>query len=172
MSVVIGKVTKDKVIMASDSQQTNGYSKDHAVSSQKVTRIGSTIFGGVGLSEENELLAMYLTNKKFPKGIGELILYISEFYKWRDNVNPKIQPKEDGDISSAQFLIADYGNLYYINDTFIDTIKVGCYTTIGQGAEYAIGALDAGAGIRKAVEIACKNCISCGMPIVYMENKR
>lgn len=46
------------------------------------------------------------------------------------------------------------------------------FTAIGSGAQLALGALEAGASIRRAMEIACKRDTGTGLGIDYAKAKR
>jgi ATP-dependent protease HslVU (ClpYQ) peptidase subunit len=80
-----------------------------------------------------------------------------EEYKW---------DKEDGE-SKFNFLIAVGGQVFEIADDMSITLDATGYYGVGSGSPYAIGALEAGATVQQALEIAAKNDAYTSAPFLY-----
>lgn len=132
----------DGVMMAADSQQ-GGLFTDQ-VYCRKIERHGNNLIGFTGdLSLRRAMINWLL-----------------------DGADPKLVPKGlDFNTNHARIIIANKkGVVEYQNDTG-HPCEVGKIYATGSGAQYAMGALLAGANARQAVKIAIKLDPNSGGPI-------
>jgi len=170
MSVVVGQVTKNKILLAADSQISCGREIRDNLSFTKINIIKDIVVGTVGECQEALILNSYIKNTIVPDNICGLVGYFAEFYKYRDSLNRKIEPEGKDSLTNSQFMLVVNGTLFFVNELYVDMVVT--YHAMGIGDEYAYGAMEAGANIVKAVEIACKFSTDCGLPVQYMEIKR
>lgn len=75
--------------------------------------------------------------------------------------------------TDALILDLDTGDCWYWEAKAKDERKIDDeFAAIGSGAQLALGALEAGASLKRAMEIACKRDNHTGMGIDYAEAKR
>ena len=74
--------------------------------------------------------------------------------------------------SGFSMLIAFDGELFDIGDDFSVLLNGDGIYGVGNGAKYAIGALDAGASVEKALEIAAKNDIYTSGPFQIVRQQK
>lgn len=116
---------------------------------QKLRHVGSYLFGKTG----------YIAN------FGALIdWYII------DNANPAKYPKLDDD--DGNFIVWSPGQFFVFTQQVPYATDMGAPDAFGSGANYAIGAMKAGATVGRAAEIACECSASCGPPIVIFDLKK
>ncbi len=170
MSVVACRKTPEKIYLAADSQLSCGGGKRPGLFFEKITKIGKIVVGSVGTCSEVVLFLNYIKSNKLPKSIAKLQLYMAEFYKWRDELNVKLNPEDKDALSNCRFMVITGGEAFCIENFFIT--HVIDFHAIGSGEDYAMGAMAHGANVREAVAIACKYNTDCGLPVQYMEIKR
>jgi ATP-dependent protease HslVU (ClpYQ) peptidase subunit len=76
------------------------------------------------------------------------------------------QPDKESDDQDFIFLIALNGIIYEIDDTLSVLMRDDGIYGIGSGASYAIGALQAGASWKQAMNIAAKNNVFTAPPFI------
>ena len=169
MSIVICKVEPDKIILAGDSRITKGNYISPFLSFRKVTKIGDIGVGNVGLCSEATMLFTYVEQHRPSSSPGLLQRWMAGFLQWRDELSPKTGSTEKDSYSdSAWFLVLD-GKAFIVDNMFIEQIEVGGFHALGEGSEFAMGALMHGATTEEAVTIACSLSASCGLPIIRYE---
>jgi ATP-dependent protease HslVU (ClpYQ) peptidase subunit len=76
------------------------------------------------------------------------------------------QPDKESEDQDFIFLIALNGVIYEIDDTVSVLMRDDGIYGIGSGASYAIGALQAGASWKQAMNIAAKNNVFTAPPFI------
>jgi hypothetical protein len=170
MSIVACRVTRDTIYLASDSQTTCAQDKRPGLRFKKIRKTDELIWCAVGACFEVQLLDTYIQEHGFPKASKDIILYMGEFYKWRDTVSDRISPEDKTRISNCTYMFVIKGGVYLVSDLFVN--KITGFHSIGCGEDLAMGAMEHGATVTEAVEIACKYNIDCGLPVELMEIKR
>jgi hypothetical protein len=85
------------------------------------------------------------------------VMYVKDEGKW---------DKEDEE-NKFSFLIAVGGQVFEIADDMSVTLDSTGFYGVGSGSPYAIGALEAGATVQQALEIAAKNDAYTSSPFLY-----
>jgi len=170
MSIIACRVTKDKIYIAADSQLTCGNDRRPGLAYKKITKIRDIVLCVVGTCTEANLLVEYIKENKVPRSPRKLTLYMSDFYKWRDEVSPTLTPEEKDRTSNCQFIFIVGGRVLNTSNLFVAEVLE--FHAIGSGEDYAIGAMECGASVKRAVEVACKYNNDCGLPVQYMEIRR
>lgn len=170
MSVIACEIGPKKIYLAADSQKTKGNGRRPELSFKKIVKIKDVVVSTVGTCQECQLLYEYIKGCTPPNNQGNLLLYMSEFYKWRNSINPKLEPEDKDSLSDIQVLLIMNGTVFHIDGLYIDIVN--CFFAMGSGEEYALGAMENGASVKEAVRIACKYNINCSLPIQYMEVNR
>jgi len=174
MTTIIAVQGKSKVVFGADSQVTagNGRVQRHK-QMVKITQRGQYIIAGSGecapcdiaqhiwkppTPQKNDLLDIY--HFMIAKVVPSLkACFKEQEYKW---------DKEDEE-SKFNFLIALGGQVFEIADDMSITLDSTGFYGVGSGSPYAIGALEAGATVEQALEIAAKNDAYTSEPFLYFE---
>ena len=160
MSVVACRILKDGFEMSADSITVSGdlQFKNENQKFGKLFEINNIVFGGVGISQENALMQLFLETHGIARPDERAVLeFISEFSDW------KKEKTDEGHIEN-EFLIGVGGKVFFIQNWLIS--KVTKYAAIGAGRDFALTALYFGAPTAKAVEVATELSIYCEKPIV------
>lgn len=162
MSVVAGKVYKDRIIVGADTQTTWGQAVQNSTNA-KLFKVKGLIVGSVGAALEGQLMRLFC-DTHFPKSSSEhdIVEFMVEFWAW-------CKKKKDNYVPDGWFLMAFDKKLFSITSnldvTYHDT------WAIGSGWEYAMAALHLGHSVKESVKVACDLTIYCGEPIEQYEIK-
>jgi len=160
MSVVVCKINKNTIEMASDSIVVQGWTKLNNAQNKvvKMMKHNDMIIGGCGVAEESSLLFHYMKTHTIEEMDEKNVLdYILEFRRWKNDLT--------GDNSFKNpYIIAYKGKAFAIEGMLVFPIED--YYAIGAGEDYASGALHMGASAREAVKAACELCAMVCEPIV------
>lgn len=166
MSVVVAKITKDNIYVASDSIVVNGWTQTHKTGNHitKLEEYNGIILGGCGLAEETSLFFYYIKTHNIEKPTEKDILnFIIEFTKWKKDLI--------GDSSlQNKYIIAYKGKCFGIEHMLV--YEITDYAAIGAGMDYALGALHEGVSAEQAVKAACDLCAYVCEPIVVKKMER
>lgn len=160
MSVIAVKITKNEIIIGSDTQATkSGYMKFDATQNGqtlcKLEQFENLIIGAVGDSRMIRLMPLFLiTNKLGNATEMEIVRFFHKFESWL-----KIEISVNIDISKNAFLVVFENKVFEFQNYFIREIKE--FWAMGSGAKWALPALELGADVKKAVEVACKFDLYC-----------
>jgi ATP-dependent protease HslVU (ClpYQ) peptidase subunit len=172
MSVLACRVTSNTIYIAADTQVTKGDCRVLGLKYHKLLRIGEIVIGFAGRCDEAEIFCNFIKNNSLPCTCpGDIILFMSEFYKFRDGLSESLKPKPDECASPCSYIIIVRGRVFLIGDMSCFELNDGYFAT-GSGEGYAVGAMAYGAGVEDAVKIACKHDVYCSEPIDYFEIDR
>lgn len=160
MSVVVCKVYKDRIEMASDSIAVRGWTKLNNAHNKivKMMKYNDMIIGGCGLSEEISLFFHYMKTHTIENMDEKGVLdYILEFRRWKHDLTG------DNNLENP-YIIAYKGKVFGIDNMLVFPIED--YYAIGAGEEFASGALYVGASPKEAVKAACELCAMVSEPII------
>jgi ATP-dependent protease HslVU (ClpYQ) peptidase subunit len=169
MSVVICEVKENKICLAADSRLSNCGNLRPGLTFDKIRKIGNVFVGSVGTCQEIQILFNYISKNKPPNNSEELVMYMGAFYKFRNEVNSKLEPEDKDCLSEGQYILVMNKKAYAVTNLFASAIST--FHAVGSGEQYALGAMEAKASIVKSVEIACKYDSGCGLPVQYVEVK-
>ena len=160
MSVVVCKVCKDKIEMASDSIVVSGWTKLNNAQNKvvKMAKYNDMIVGACGHADEASLFFHYMKTHTIEnmdeKGVLDFVI---EFARWKGDLT--------GDNSFVNpYIIAYKGKAFAIEGMLVFPIED--HHAIGAGRDYASGALHMGATSAQAVKAACELCAMVSEPIV------
>lgn len=160
MSVVVCKVSKDKIEMASDSIVVKGWSKLNGAENKlvKMMKYNDMIIGGCGRADEISLFLHYMKTHTIEVMDEKSVLdFVIEFKEWKKKL------VGNGD-SRNHYILAYKGKAFAIEDMLV--FPIDDYYAIGAGEDYASGALYMGASAREAVKAACELCAMVCEPII------
>ena len=160
MSVVVVKVLKDRIEMASDSIAVRGWSKMPKAENKfvKMQKINDMIIGGVGSAEESSLLFHYMKTHTIEKIDERCVLdFIIEFRRWKNDLT-------GSNSFNNSYIMAFKGKAFYIENMLI--VPIDDYFAIGAGEDYASGALYMGASAKEAVKASCELCAMVCEPVI------
>lgn len=167
MSVIVGKVYEDKIVMAADSQVTESYhTKSTSQDFTKLKEINNMIIGTSGACSEASLL-YYFMETHMPASEKEKDIH-SFFIEFIDYKNRFFK---ENDLNKNCYLLVFKGHLFAIHyDCFVKEIKD--FTAIGCGRDFALAALHLGHSPKEAVKVACELDCYVAEPIIeYVVNK-
>ena len=160
MSVVVCKVYKDKIEMASDSIFVHGWAKLNNAQNKivKMMKHDGMIIGGCGDAEEISLLFHYMKTHTIENMDEKSVLdFIIEFRRWKNDLTG------NGEINNP-YILAYKGKVFGIEGMLVFPIED--FYAIGAGSDYANGALFMGATPKEAVRAACELCAMVCEPIM------
>ena len=176
MTTIAAKVTSAKAIIGADSlvTSTRKYSHPQMV---KVVERGQYLIAGAGLSaacdviqhnwipptptdKDKKDLYHFFASKVVP---SMKRAFKDNDYKWDED--------KDGETNFA-FLIALGGEVFELADDLSICLDSDGIYGIGSGSSLAIGALKAGASMKKALEIAANKDPYTAPPFMYYEQER
>jgi len=160
MSVVVCKIYKDKIEMASDSIVVKGWTKVNNAQNKivKMMKYNDMIIGGCGNADEISLFFHYMKTHTIENMDEKSVLdFVIEFKRWKSDLT--------GDNSFVNpYIIAYKGKVFGIEGMLV--FPIDDYYTIGAGQDYASGALYMGATPKEAVKAACELCAMVCEPII------
>lgn len=142
----------------------------------KVVERGQYLIAGAGLSSACDIIQHIWNPPKVQAAdkddlyhfmITKVIPSMKQIFKEHD-----FKWDEKDDETKFAFLIAIGGEVFDIADDFAVCIDVGGIYGIGSGSSLGIGALKAGASMKKALEIAANKDPYTAPPFTYYEQAR
>lgn len=166
MTTIIGIQRRDGFLLAADSVTNSDRSYEHK-DVKKITEVGDYVLAGAGVSRYCDIITygwqppIYDNSEPYTFMVSK---FIPEMRKMHDETGYTLKD-DDG----FEFIVGLKNNLYYIAEDYsVLRTKTNVYG-IGSGSAYAIGAIDAGADIIKAIKIASKYDIHTGGKIQIVE---
>ena len=160
MSVVVCKVSKDKIEMVSDSIIVQGWTKLNNAQNKvvKMMKYNDMIIGGCGYADEISLFFHYMKTHTIEDMDEKSVLDLAiEFRRWKNDLT--------GNNSFVNlYIIAYKGKAFAIEGMLV--FPIDDYYAIGAGQDYASGALYMGATPKEAVKAACELCAMVCEPII------
>lgn len=166
MTTILAKQFENGFIIAADSQFASGGTPYRHPMMEKISRVGELWIAGAGNSGVCDVIQNVWTPPRIPKDVNEYKFILSHMIpsmkatldKQGIKYDSNDDPEKD---NSADFIIGFNNRLYVISDWAILLSDTGIYG-IGSGSSYGIGALMAGATIKRAMSIACSLDINSG----------
>lgn len=176
MTTIIAAQLPNKVLFGADSLVTSTRKYNHP-RMVKISQRGQYIIAGSGLSSFCDV-AQHIWNPPAPTAADKKDLYHFVIAKlipsmkqcFKDN-DLKLDDDKDEDTRFA-FLIAIGGEVFDIADDFAVSLTSSGFYGVGSGSGLAIGALEAGASIEQALEIASRHDPYTAAPFLLMEQKK
>jgi ATP-dependent protease HslVU (ClpYQ) peptidase subunit len=172
MTTIIAIQQQDKVLFGADSQVTagNGRIQRHR-EMIKISERGPFIIAGSGECAPCDI-AQHIWNPPRPTNAEWKDLYHFMIAKVIPSLKAVFKENEykwdtDDDETKFCFLIAIGGQVFEIADDMSVSLTDTGFYGVGSGSSYAIGALEAGASLSEALEIAAKNDAYTSAPFIY-----
>ena len=176
MTTIVAWQKKDGVSFGADSLVSAGRKYNHP-RMVKISQRGQYIIAGSGLSSFCDV-AQHIWNPPKPTledrkdlyhfMIAKVIPSLKQCFK--DN-ELKLEADKDEETRFG-FLIAVSGEVFDIADDFAVSLTSTGFYGVGSGSSLAIGALEAGATVEGALEIASKHDPYTAPPFLFMEQKK
>jgi hypothetical protein len=174
MTTIVAQQNEDGVVFGADSLVTANRKFNHP-RMVKISQRGEFIIAGAGESAACDLAQHCFvppkptaTDKKdiYHFVISKVIPSLKQCFK--DNDYKWDKDTDDSDYNFA-FLISVCGEVFDISDDFAVSLTSSGFYGVGSGSSLAIGALEAGADIEMALEIASKHDPYTAAPYMFME---
>ena len=176
VTTIVAVQNAEGVRFGADTQVTATRKYTH-IHMAKISHRGQYIVAGSGLSSYCDV-AQHIWNPPVPTAndkkdiyhfvISKVIPSLKQCFKDNDL---KLEGDKDEETRFA-FLIAVCGEVFDIGDDFAVSIDAGGLYAIGSGSSLALGALESGKSIKRALEIAAKHDPYTGPPFIYAEQKK
>ena len=176
MTTIVAVQNKDGVEFGADSLVTAGRKYNHP-RMVKISQRGQYIIAGSGLSSFCDVAQhIWIPPKPTVEDrkdyyhfvIAKVIPSLKQVFKDNDL---KLDSEKDDEPRFA-FLIAIGGEVFDIADDFAISLTSSGFYGVGSGSSLAIGALEAGASIEQALEIASKHDPYTAAPFLYLNQKK
>ena len=162
MTTILGKQFEDGFILAADTQVTVGEAAYCSPTMSKIVKLGGFWIGAAGDASVCDAIQHLWKPVKIPEGVDEYHFMISSVVpSLRKLLVDRGIKQED---TTALFLFGFNKKLFLVNDWTVLVSEDDIYA-IGSGAQYALGALEAGADVHKAMRIAKKFDLNTGGPV-------
>lgn len=163
MSVVACKVTKDKIVIGSDSIIMTGVTQEK-IRNEKLIEVNNMIVGFAGDGAEGKMFHLYCSQHK-PKKATELSVvdFMSSFQKWYCKKTDKSKTKNS-------YIIVFEDKAFMFEGFYIREIKD--YGAVGAGMDYTLSALSLGHSVKKAIQVACDLSTQVEGPITIYKRKK
>jgi len=172
MTTILAIQQKGKVLFGADSQVTagNGRIQRHKEMIKISTR-GPFIIAGSGECAPCDI-AQHIWQQPRPQGGEWSDLYHFMIAKVVPSLKACFKENEykwdvEDDESKFCFLIAIGGQVFELADDMSISLTDTGFYGVGSGSSYAIGALEAGASLSEALEIAARNDAYTSGPFLY-----
>jgi ATP-dependent protease HslVU (ClpYQ) peptidase subunit len=171
MTTILGLQAQDHCLLIADSRITDdgGRTYTHPTVT-KITKRGKYLIAGAGTTQPCDII-QHAWKPPTPTPASYKDLYhfmiadVVPSMKIALAVNG-YQPDKDSTEPDFIFLIALGGTIFELDDSLSVLMRDDGIYGIGSGSPYAIGALQAGANWRKAMQIAAKNNVFTAPPFV------
>lgn len=178
MSVIAVKKTRESIVLAGDSiSVSKGFIK--RIANEKLTKEPNEeskimnnvklfqspeqglMIGSVGWVMQTSFIQIYSKYHQ-PKGsdTDNILDYFCDFYKWAKEKDERFEP-------SNEYIICFKDNVFKLSDAYL-VEEIHDHDAIGVGESFALTALELGKSPKEAVEIACKLCLYCSLPVVEL----
>lgn len=177
MTTIIGLQAKDSCLLVADSRVTDDSGRTyHHPNMTKISKRGKFLVAGAGLTQPCDIVQhSWRPPTPSPNAYKDLYHFMIA------DVVPSIRtalavggyvPDKESEEPDFIFLIAIKGVIFEIDETLSVLMRDDGIYGIGSGAPYAIGALQAGANWRKAMQIAAKNNVFTSAPFITHKQTR
>jgi hypothetical protein len=172
MSVIAVRKYKDRIEIASDTQVTIDWDSKEKNSFAKLGRLSpDLVVGCCGDAGLFVLLREYCkTNTLRFSGESAIIEFFTKFHKYAKSEH---MDASDYNVNTNTFVLIHGHTIYVVGGYYVR--KINNYYATGSGGIAAFVALDLGSSVTKAVQVACKHSIHCGLPvkhIIVRKNKK
>jgi ATP-dependent protease HslVU (ClpYQ) peptidase subunit len=174
VTTIVAVQLPNKVMMGADSQTTSdsGLIYRHP-EVKKIVANGKFLIAGAGDAAPSDL-CQYVWQSPTPRGVEWNDLYRFMITKAMPSLRQCFKDNDfkiDSD-TSFSFLFAIGGEVFDVSEDFSVLRKASGIYGIGSGSGVAIGAIEQGATIERALEIAAENDAYTSAPFVFHTQKK
>ena len=168
MTTIVGMCKNGTVILGADSQVTDDDRRNNSLRMEKITKNNGYLIAGAGDATPCDIL-QHIFIPPVPTVAERKNLYKFMITKFVPAMREALEengwkPLPTDSDSGFSMLIAFDGELFDIGDDFSVLLNDKGIYGVGNGRKYAIGALEAGASVERALEIAADNDIYTSGP--------
>jgi len=171
MTTIIGLQAKTSCLLVADSRVTDDSGRTYTHPTMaKITKRGKFLIAGAGTTQPCDIVQhVWRPPTLTPASYKDLYHFMIS------DVVPSIRatlsangytPDKESEEPDFIFLIAIGGTIFELDDTLSVLLRDDGIYGIGSGSAYAIGALQAGATWRQAMQIAAKNNVFTAPPFI------
>ena len=177
MTTIIGIQAKESCLLVADSRVTDDSGRTYTHPTMaKITKRGKFLIAGAGTTQPCDIVQhVWRPPTPTPAAYKDLYHYmIAEVVpsiRATLSVNGYVPDKESEEPDFI-FLIAIGGTIFELDDTLSVLLRDDGIYGIGSGSAYAIGALQAGANWRQAMNIAAKNNVFTAPPFIHVKQTK
>ena len=177
MTTIIGLQAKTSCLLVADSRVTDDSGRTYTHPTMaKITKRGKFLIAGAGTTQPCDIVQhVWRPPTPTPAAYKDLYHYmIAEVVpsiRATLSVNGYVPDKESEEPDFI-FLIAIGGTIFELDDTLSVLLRDDGIYGIGSGSAYAIGALQAGANWRQAMNIAAKNNVFTAPPFIHVKQTK
>ena len=176
MTTIVAIVKNGNVTMGADAQVTDNARPNIHPKMEKISKINGWLIAGSGDSQPCDIMQNMFT-PPVPTAKERENLYkfmITKFIPaMRECLDENGWKKDENDKDSGfNMLFAFDGEVFDIGDDFSVLLNSDGIYGIGNGSQFAIGALYAGATVDKALEIAANNDIYTSGPFQIVRQQK
>jgi ATP-dependent protease HslVU (ClpYQ) peptidase subunit len=171
VTTIIGLQEKDHALLIADSRITDdgGRTYTHPTVT-KITKRGKYLIAGAGSTQPCDII-QHMWKPPTVNAAANKDLYHFMIAEVVPSMRMALtaygyKPDTESGESDFLFLIALNGTIFELDDTLSVLMRDDGIYGIGSGSAYAIGALQAGANWRKAMQIAAKNNVHTAAPFI------
>ena len=176
MTTIVAVCKNGNVTIGADSQVTDGARPSVHSNMQKITKNNGWLIAGSGDSQPCDILQHVFippvpTNKERENLYRFMVIkFIPAMKECLDEYGWK-KENEDKDAGFSMLFAFD-GEVFDIGDDFSVLLNSDGIYGVGNGSQFAIGALYAGASVEKALEIAANNDIYTSGPFQIVKQQK
>ena len=176
MTTIVAVVKNGNVTMGADAQVSDGSRPNRHPKMEKISKVNGWLIAGSGDSTPCDIMQnMFIPPVPTTKERENLYKFmIVKFVPAMRECLEENGWKKDNDDKDAGFsmLFAFDGEVFDIGDDFSVLLNSDGIYGVGNGSQFAIGALYAGASVEKALEIASNNDIYTSGPFQIIKQQK
>ena len=176
MTTIVAVCKNGNVTMGADAQVTDGSRPNNHSKMEKISKINGWLIAGSGDSQPCDILQNIFVppvpSIKEKENLYKfmIIKFVPAMRECLDENGYKPDPNDKD--SSFSMLFAFDGEVFDIGDDFSVLMNSDGIYGVGNGSQFAIGALYAGASVEKALEIAAANDIYTSGPFQIIKQQK
>lgn len=176
MTTIVATCKNGNVIMGADAQVTDNARPNRHSKMEKITKNNGWLIAGSGDSQPCDVMQHVFippvpTNKERENLYKFMITkFVPAMRECLDENGYKPDPNDKE--QSFSMLFAFDGEVFDIGDDFSVMLNSDGIYGVGNGSQFAIGALYAGASVEKALEIASNNDIYTSGPFQIVKQQK
>jgi ATP-dependent protease HslVU (ClpYQ) peptidase subunit len=176
MTTIVATCKNGNVIIGADSQVTDQDRRHNSLTMEKITKNNGYLIAGSGDAGPCDIL-QHIFVPPVPSVNERKNLYNFMITKFVPSMRECLdengyKPDPNDKDSGFNMLIAYDGEVFDIGDDFSVIVNNKGIYGVGNGMKYAVGALEAGASVERALEIAADNDIYTSGPFQIIKQQK